>query len=181
MPFLKHALLIGSCALAYVGLFLLNLQLFTALAHDPHVHWVFMPSGLRLLLVLLFVESGALAVALASVGIALSFQHQGDWVKTLGAGMISGIAPLMARHLCIQHFKLSASLTNLSGTGLLKIAAIFSILSATLHQLLFAWRDGTEGFLQSTAIMAVGDFLGTLIVLYSAKALLALVPSPRRH
>ena len=46
------------------------------------------------------------------------------------------------------------------------------------RELWFSWRGRTEDFISSTAVMAVGDLVGTLLVMYSVKMLAQLVPAP---
>ena len=52
---------------------------------------------------------------------------------------------------------------------------VFSLLSPVLHQLWFTWRNQTADFARSTTIMAVGDMVGTMIILYASKFALSLL------
>ena len=65
------------------------------------------------------------------------------------------------------------NLRDLSASALLKIALVFSVVSPVMHQLWLTWRGETESFVQSTLVMAIGDLLGTLLVLYSIKFLMS--------
>jgi hypothetical protein len=62
-----QALIVLVCATVYFYAFKLNLVLFQHLEFADNVNWVFIPSGLRLLFVLILFESGALGIGLASV------------------------------------------------------------------------------------------------------------------
>jgi hypothetical protein len=42
-----------------------------------------------------------------------------------------------------------------------------------MHQLWLTLRGETESFVQSTVVMAIGDLLGTLLVLYFIKFLMS--------
>lgn len=165
-------------AISYFLLFVLNGYLFSALGYGEGVAWIYLPSGLRLVFVLLFVEWGALGIALASVLSAYLFQFHGDALTILGAGLISGFAPWLARRLCVDAFRLDVNLENLTVRTLLKMAAVFSLLSPVLHQVWYSWRGVTADFFSAVAVMFVGDFVGTLIMLYVAKRILLLLPPP---
>ena len=172
MTLKRHSLVVAATAVAYVALFELNSLLFSAFSFSTHVDWIFLPSGLRLAFILVFVEWGAVGVAIASMLITYFFQPDGQLITSLCTGMISGFAPLLARQVCIDILKLDANLRNLSTTTLFKTSAVFAICSALLHQLWFTWLGHTTNFIQSMVAMAVGDFLGTVIVLYAAKFVL---------
>jgi uncharacterized protein YacL len=64
----------------------------------------------------------------------------------------------------------------MSAQALIKVAVFFAVLSSTLHQLFFIWLGHTENFIKSLSVMAFGDLMGTLIVLYVAKLILKTLP-----
>ena len=161
--------------MAYFLTFELNAYLFSTLAYTPEVNWIFLPSGLRLVLVLVFVEQGAIGIALASATVSYVYQLDGDLITMMGAGVISGFAPWLARLICIDRLKLDVDLKNLTPATLLKVSVVFSLLSPVLHQLWFTWRNQTADFARSTTIMAVGDMVGTMIILYASKFALSLL------
>jgi len=170
----KNFTIITACALAYFLTFQVNTYLFSAFEYTQEVNWVFLPSGLRLILILLFFEWGAIGIGIASMAICYFNQIEGDMVTIIGASFISGFAPYLARLVCIDRLKLDVNLNNLTPATLFKASAVFALLSPVLHQLWFAWRNPATDFIQSTTIMAVGDLVGTMILLYAAKLLLSL-------
>ena len=177
----KNALpIVAATAITYWLLFTLNNWLFSALEFSTGVNWVYLPSGLRLAFILIFVELGAVGIALASVAISFGYYFEADPVVAWGSCIISGFSPLLARLICIEKFKLDVNLHQLTPAILLKVSLVFSVISAVSHQLLFSWRNHSDDFISSTVVMAVGDFLGTLIVLYVAKFLVNLVPTPSK-
>jgi hypothetical protein len=64
-------------------------------------------------------------------------------------------------------------LTNLSGTDLLKLSVVFAAFNAVMHQLWFYWQGLGGSFLSQTWSMAVGDWLGAVLLLYAFKFALA--------
>ena len=168
----RDLLVVVATAIAYVGLVKLNDFFFSSFSFSNGVDWIFLPSGLRLAFILVFVESGAVGVAIASILLSHFSPSAADLVTSLGTGIISGFAPLLARQVCIDLLKLDADLRNLSTAILFKISAVFAIFSALLHQLWYTWLGQTPHFIYSTLVMTVGDFSGTVLVLYASKFVL---------
>ena len=164
--------IVGFTAVAYLALFTINNLLFSAFSFSTGVDWIYLPSGLRLAFALVFGVWGALGIVLASIAIDSIHYFNGDFITAVVTGCISGISPLLARMICVDRLDIKMDLTNLTADKLLKAAVIFAVLSATLHQLWFTFRGHTENFLSSTAVMALGDFTGTILVLYAAKYLI---------
>jgi hypothetical protein len=164
-------------AAAYVALFEINTLLFSGISYATSVDWVYFPSGLRLAFVLIFGAWGALGIVLGSIAVSYAHYFNGDIVTAVGSGLVSGLAPLLARSFCvhaIDHFDFT--LIKLTVDMLTKVAAMFAMLSATLHQLWFTSRGYSDHFIANTAVMAFGDFVGTFVVLYAAKYLLQRLP-----
>ena len=181
MPFNKNSLaIIGLTAGAYYLLFELNRVLFSSIEFAPGVNWIYLPSGLRLAFVLIFVNLGAVGIVLASLSINMVHHSSMGTVTLLVASFISGFAPWLARIVCINKFKFDTNLHQLSTVTLIKIAMVFSVASALMHQIWFTWQDPTNNFFSATAVMALGDFFGTLIVLYATKTLANLVLAPQK-
>ena len=105
----RDLLVVVATAIAYVGLVKLNDFFFSSFSFSNGVDWIFLPSGLRLAFILVFVEWGAVGVAIASI-----------------------------------------------------------LLSYFSH----TWLGQTTHFIYSTLVMTVGDFSGTVLVLYASKLVL---------
>jgi hypothetical protein len=173
MKMIKTFSVVFLLTIVYILLFLLNDYFFSSYAFSSGVDWVYLPSGLRLVFVLVFINLGALSVGLSTLVIGYFYFFDGNLVTIVGAGFISGFAPWCARKICIQKYKMDPNLRDLSASALLKIALVFSVVSPVMHQLWLTWRGETESFVQSTLVMAIGDLLGTLLVLYSIKFLMS--------
>jgi hypothetical protein len=175
MDFQKNVLVVSGTSLLYCGLFALNHYLFSALSFSVGADWIFLPSGVRLFAILLFVEWGALGVILGAAGLVLSQAASvTDPVTLMGAVCLSGLAPLLARQICLGAAELKPDLSGLTSVALMRAAAIFAAISAGLHQLWFAWRGISDDIVGGLVAMFTGDVLGTLIVLYAAKAALSM-------
>ena len=162
---------------AYVAVIELNRLLFSSFEFSTNVNWIFLPSGLRLAFVLVFGVWGATGIILGSIATNLLHYFNGDPFTAVVAGAISGLAPLLARSICASLCALDVNLRNLNTTLLLQAAASFAVLSAALHQLWFTYRGQSDHFISSTTAMATGDFVGTVLVLYTLKYLASTVPN----
>ena len=166
---LRSGATVAAVALAYGLAFGLNDQLFSSLHFAAGVDWIFLPSGLRLLAVVVLAGEGALGIALASVFIASLQVFPDDPVTAVGAGLLSGLAPWLARRFSLVALGVGDDLSGLGPRELLKMTATFALASAVLHQVWYVARGHSSELLHGTVAMAVGDFLGALLVLYVAR------------
>jgi hypothetical protein len=157
--------MIAFSAIAFFIGFRLNDLLFSHLEFSHGVNWIFLPSGLRLLLVLVLIEYGAVGICIGSFLISRVYYFQDNYFEILITALISGFSPLIAREFSIHFLKMDTDLHQLSARDLLKISVLFALTSATLHQLWFVLNERTENFLDSTAVMSLGDWFGTALIL----------------
>jgi len=166
-------------ALAYFLLDAFNRVLFSSSMLTTGGSWIYLPSGLRLAFILIFLNTGALGIVLASCAIGLVHYSGMDTLTVLGAGLISGFSPWLARLICLDKFKLDTQLHQLSARALVKMAVIFAALNAVMQQLWLTWREPSTQFVDATAVMFTGDLLGTFVLLYIAKYVISLLPGPK--
>ena len=157
----------------YAGLYFLNSALFPALVLSTHISLIFLPSGVRLIGVLLFSHWGALGIVLCSAITSLLAPPELLGPTLFGAWVISGLAPWLAREVGIRFMHMDRQLTNLSGMDLLKLSVVFAVFNAVMHQLWFYWQGSGGNFFSQTWSMAVGDWLGAVLLLYAFKFALA--------
>ena len=163
-----QALLVLICAVAYFYAFKLNLYWFDWIEFSHGANWVYIPSGLRLLFVLIMPRLGAIGVALSSIAVNYSYGDTDAHAFNIVTGVISGASPCIARYLAIKWFNLDTLLVNLTGRDFFKISVLFAVVNALLHQLWYFWMDKTQDFLASALAMGVGDWFGTVLVLATA-------------
>ena len=163
-----QALLVLICAVAYFYAFKLNQYWFDWIEFSHGVNWVYIPSGLRLLFVLLMPRLGAIGVALSSIAVNYSYGDPDAHVFNIVTGVMSGVSPYIARYLARRWLNLDPLLVNLTGRDFFKISVLFAVVNALLHQLWYFGMDKTQDFLASTLAMAVGDWFGTVLVLATA-------------
>lgn len=164
---------IALSATLYTASYYLNEWLFPALQLHAGAHWIFLPAGFRLLCTLLFGGQAAIGLLLASLLTAVL--HLGasmDMMTALVTACISAGAPYLVYRLA-PYFGMPASLKNLTPGRLSMLAVAYAFANAGLHSLWFAWRGHFTDFAHGFTAMFVGDLLGTLLVLYAVKILLA--------
>ena len=175
MTYKKRFLIISATAFVYFVLYQVNMTLFGSLNYSHRVDWVFLPSGLRLTFVLLFALDGAFGIMLASTLITYLLYFDGSYLNLLITGSLAGFAPFLARQIAIDYLGLNESLLNLNSFELFKVSLLFAVISPLVHQLWYFWIGRTENFLTSAAVMMVGDWFGSVLVLASFALLLPLI------
>jgi hypothetical protein len=166
-------------SVSYAALFFLNNYLFDALEFSKGVNWIYLPSGFRLMFVLVFLELGGLGVALSSIFISAFFYSESNLLALMMIGFISGFSPVLARDICHAKLGMDLELRNLSARKLMAVSVVFALVSASMHQVFYSLIGRTENFMASTAVMAFGDLVGTVIMLYIAKFALSMLDLKR--
>lgn len=176
-----QALLVLGCAVAYFYAFKLNLYWFDWIEFSHGVNWVYIPSGLRLLFVLLLARLGGTGIALSTIYINYTLGDIEAHLFNIVTGMISGASPCIAAYLARRWFNLDSQLTNLTGRDFFRLSVLFATVNAVLHQLWYFWVDKTPDFLASTLAMAMGDWLGTVLVLATVSLCIQLYKLRQTH
>ncbi|NBQ06632.1 MAG: hypothetical protein EBU20_08130 [Betaproteobacteria bacterium] len=172
MSILKKLVVIGVSSVLYYASLWLNDLIWGETEFSFDVHWVFFPSGIRFILVLLALEWLG--------GMLWNFQDHPDLGLefALITGLIAGLSPVIARRLSIQFLDLDPEFKVVSPLTLLKISILFATLSALLHQIWFSTQGLTEHFSLSLGVMAMSNLAGTWAVLMIFKMLLQSTAKP---
>ncbi len=171
-----QASLVVLCGALYFYAFQLNMHWFADwLEFSPGVNWIFIPSGLRLLFVLVLASTGATGIVLGSLAINYLMGSPDAHVFNLVTSFISGAAPYIARQISLIWLGLDVHLSNLNSNTFLKISIAFALVNALMHQVWFYSVGQTENFIASTIAMATGDWFGTALVLAAASLCIKLV------
>ena len=168
---------------ATIILFLLalwvNELLFSHTEFSSGISWVYLPAGVRLLSTLLFGGAGAIGLLLVSWAVSFLYFFPDDMIRSFIGGILASAAPYLAYRLMQYHWDLQEHLQNLTTKRLLLGSLAFSLASPLLHHLWFAFAEPERDLVSGFIAMATGDFVGTILVLYTAKLVLAYWP-PRR-
>jgi len=161
-------LLALSCGVAYFYAFQLNAYWFEWLEFSHGTNWVYLPSGLRLLFVLVLLRTGAIGIMFGSLIVNYNMGNPDAHVFNIVTALISGGSPYIARQLAVRWAGLDEQLSNVSGRMFFHLSVLFAAVNAFVHQLWFIYQGQTQNFLGSAAAMAVGDWTGTVLVLATA-------------
>ena len=166
---------------AYTLLFYINSWITIELVFGLGVNWIYLPAGLRLFLTLIFGLPGAIGIAIASTLISYYGELSSDLAICIGTGLISGFAPYLARIFVFSNVKLESDLSNLNLQKLLLCIVIYALMSAGLHQYWYA-TVGLEntGSVNHFAVMAIGDVMGSILLIALIKSGLDLMRRFRR-
>jgi hypothetical protein len=163
--------IIVSAAL-YFSAYHLNEWLFKAFEIHSSANWIFLPAGLRLICTLLLGINGAVGLLIGAL-LANYSTSLLDIITSVGDSFIGAGAPLLA-YLLALHTGMPKSLHRLSATRLSVLALMYALISSLLYSLWYVARDVYPNFLHNWVTMFIGDLLGTLIIIYTLKILLAL-------
>lgn len=141
------------------------------------IGWIYLPAGTRLLCTLMFGPWGALGLIITGWFACYWYYFPGDAVRATSGTIAGAIGPYLVYVVAQRQFGLRTSLTNLTPRRLLYCALGCAFASPLLHHLWFALH-GSDNLWPGFFVMFAGDLAGSLIVLYVAKFLLSLLPSP---
>ena len=174
---LRLASIIGTGVVFVLSLWI-NQEVFAHSEFVRGVNWIYLPSGVRLLATLLLGGDGAIGLLVASWLVDFLYFFPNDPIRSIAGGVIATVAPYATYRLAREHYGLHASLTNLTPRRLLLLALAFSVANPLLTNIWLALRGQTTNIGERFFAMFVGDLLGALIILYTIKILLSLLPSP---
>lgn len=164
-----NTLMVAATILMFAVALAINELLFTRLEFAPGINWMYLPAGVRLLCTLLFAEAGAVGLLLVSWGVCFFYFFPNDPIRSFMGGILASISPYLVYLGMRRWFGLQAALTNLTPAKLVACALAFSLASPLLHHLWFALYETRDDLAHSFLVMAIGDFCGTITVLYVAK------------
>lgn len=148
---------------------LINELLFKPLEFAEGINWIYLPAGVRLLATLLFAEAGAIGLLLVSWLYCFLILFPNDPLRAFAGGILSSAAPYAVYLGAKRWLDLQGSLANLSAYQLLACAVAYSLASPLLHHIWFALYEGRGQLLHSFVVMALGDFIGTVLLLFFTK------------
>ncbi|WP_342116693.1 hypothetical protein [Pseudoduganella sp. OTU4001] len=135
------------------------------------IGWIYLPAGTRLLCTLLFGGAGALGLLVLGWLVTYFYYVPGDALRATFGAIAGAIGPYLVYWLAQRRLGLRASLGNLTPRLLLLCALGCSLASPLLHHIWFALNGG-DNLLDGFAVMFIGDLVGSLVVMYTAKVLL---------
>ena len=151
-------------AATWVLLFKLNMVVFSYFETSKFINWVFIPAGVRLISVLLFGLYGVIGLFF---GALITSYHVGiDSDTAIAVSLISSINPYLAINLAKYCLRVNKLMQGLNAKQLLTISFFAAIFNGLTHNIYFyAYMD--RGTVADFMNMFIGDFIGSLIILYA--------------
>ncbi len=165
--------------LAYAGIYFLNNALTGFLYLAPAAHLVHIPSGFKLLFVLIGRWAAAAAIAFVSFVNAYFLMFEGKMILGLALACASGLAPLFTWLFFKHRLQIQENLGNIQYKDILAMGLFFAVLNSAMHQLIIFWSGEQSDFAKGFLIMGIGDLTGLYIVLLIIKFTYHFIPRPK--
>lgn len=153
-----------STTLAFAVVYLLDHWLMAPLEIFPGARLVYLPSGVKLVLVLLLGWIGALAIFTVTLLAGLLILEH-SLVLPLILAMVKSFTPLITRRIFLKRKLLLEDLSDISRNTLVWMALVFSLLNSVLSQLVWYLNGGTPQLADAILVSFVGDVIGIWLVL----------------
>jgi len=138
-------------------------------SNEPNIAWLFLPAGVRLILIVAFEERCLLGLFLGSMSTGIIFN---DLNLSLGlitlTSVIATLTPYLAYRMIKRYkFELDGDLGNLNLDTIASLALGAALLSTLGHHLVFKLNEGVFGEQKLSSVMTffAGDLIGTLLIL----------------
>ena len=156
---------------AYLLIHFLNFSLTEFIYLVPGAHLVHIPSGFKLLFVLLAGWTGALGVAVATLIACIVYRFPLEYLLGLQLAVMSGLAPFISRRIVIDIYAMNEDLIYTSVKQLVILGLLFALLNSGLHQAVLYWNGVSQNFLDGFLVSFIGDITGAYIVFLLLKLL----------
>ena len=168
-------LLVAASAMLWAGCSFLNKTLLADTLVTTGINLVYVPAGIRLLLVLLFGPWGALGIFLADPVLFFYEFGTGSLWEVIVNALIAAFSPYLAVLGFCWVTGISPRLSGLKPIHLPMLALLVSLVTPLLFNLHFLLNDRhpDHDFVRNFVAMATGDFLGCFAVLGLARVILA--------
>lgn len=155
------------------------------------VSFIFLPAGIRTLAVLIFGFRGALGIFTGTMLSSVEYMHRivtMDLPNIILIAAISAFSAYLMMQLVCWFRNIGSNLDELNFSDLLAVVFTQGLLSASLHQWLYAQHSFGGAYNEPSAgesfrlwaAMAAGDVIGSMVMMLSAVALINLFSRFRR-
>ena len=174
--YLQYFFLLG---FVYAGIYFLNNALTGFLYLAPAAHLVHIPSGFKLLFVLMGRWAAAAAIACVAFLNAYFLMFEGKMILGLALACASGLAPLFTWLFFKHRLQIEENLGNIRYKDILAMGLFFAVLNSAMHQLIIFWSGEQSDFAKGFLIMGIGDLTGLYVVLIIIKFTYHFIPGPK--
>jgi glucose-6-phosphate-specific signal transduction histidine kinase len=152
--------------LAFTGSFNFNQYFDGYFVYAPGISLLFIPAGVKLLLVLVGRLPAVIGILIVSVYLGAGIWPDKSLLTVFIFAFVSLITYPIAAYLVMQTLGIHRDLTNLRYWHIVALSLSASILNGTVHNLIYLWQGviATEDLWSKSSAMAFGDFFGCLVV-----------------
>ena len=162
---------VAGIALVYWLLYQLNGWIFTNFEVSKSISWIFLPAAIRVFAVLLFGWEGVAGLLFGSI--VMAFPWHGDAsVNSCIVSVLSSLSPMIAVTSGAYLMKTKSDLHGLGAKQLFVFALLGALFNSVIQNMYFQLSGTAKSWLTGLVPMFVGDFIGTMIVLYCASMLI---------
>lgn len=151
--------------LVFGTFYALNNLLTAPLLLAPGAHLVHLPSGFKLLLVLVFGLVGALSVFTVSLVAGMGFYFVGELPLSFELAIANATAPYLTVKFFLDQHLVQHDLGDLRLKILALMGLLYAVLNSAMNQMLLFWNQAIQNMLDGLMIMFTGDVLGVILVL----------------
>lgn len=163
---IARAVLIVTLACLYTGAVEFNNQiLFSGSQIGAFRNWVFLPAGLKLLLLMLFGWRAALALSLSIATIVLSEVHTVPLLIAISTGAFGGLVPYLGFMLLSKILRLTYPWNGLNFKDIVIISVLIGMLEALIQRvgLSILGIETWDNLLKDSMLVAIGRIMGTFL------------------
>lgn len=163
---IARAVLIVTLACLYTGAVEFNNQiLFSGSQIGAFRNWVFLPAGLKLLLLMLFGWRAALALSLSIATIVLSEVHTVPLLIAISTGAFGGLIPYLGFMLLSKILRLTYPWNGLNFKDIVIISVLIGMLEALIQRvgLSILGIETWDNLLKDSMLVAIGRIMGTFL------------------
>lgn len=167
-------------AVTWVVAVLLQRHFLFAFDHAPGINLLFLPSGVRLIAIMIGGLWATAGVCLGTLLLAGSEFHVLSTTQLLVVALCGGLCPYIALRTSFKIMGIDAGLSGLAPRHLPFISLGVAVGSSILHNLAFSASglDPWSGYLERVLAMTAGDFFGILLAIVIFFACLRLYRGP---
>ncbi len=166
---MSHVLLLLKIAAGYLAFNIVNHYATQTLYFETGAHLIHLPSGLRLVIVLVSGVLGATAIAIATFPYAYFLLFKDNLPLSMLISLTTPLIPLVTLTLVKRFVPWKINFSDLNLQKLFILAVTYATTNATVQQFTYHLFDLASRPLNAWLVMFAGDILGIVIVLYALR------------
>ncbi|MFM7484162.1 MAG: hypothetical protein ACKO2S_07910 [Burkholderiaceae bacterium] len=151
---------------SYAAFNIANHHVTESLYFETGAHLIHVPSGVRMVIVLVAGGLGAAAIAIASFPYAYWYLFDQNLLVATTVSITAGLIPLVTFYLVKRVIQWQNDFADLTLRKLVILAVTYALANATIHQTIYYLFVLAVRPFNAWLVMFTGDILGIFIVLY---------------